>query len=54
MTLRKVGERTVLEVGVDLLDDRVGAVGLLGLDEGQRGNPSRRDPARLLLTPRDC
>ncbi len=38
MTLRKVGERTVLEVGVDLLDDRVGAVGLLGLDEDQRGN----------------
>ncbi len=31
-----MGERPLLEVGVDLLDDRVTAVCLLGLDQDQR------------------
>ncbi len=30
-----MGERPVLEIGVDLLGDRVAAVGLLGLDQDQ-------------------
>ena len=32
----KWAKRTVLQIGVDLLDDRLGAVCLLGLDQDQR------------------
>ncbi len=52
MTLRTVGERPVFDVGVDLLDDRVAAVGLQAWTRVRGLSLRRRGRGCLILGPR--